>query len=209
MLPSFIIDRIREYIDRNLIILERDENIEECLEYGIKISGEPISCEAMPCPEDEEPYAAGSAMLAKESALPKFAFKLRKESCTSGALQDIEEMIKNRDESFSQMLLRMIDEKGWKDSYCYKKANITRAHFNRIKNEPDYRIGKNSACALALALELRLPAAEAFLKRAGYSLSDASVFDLIIRYCFIHGIYNVNTVNEILFEFDQSLLGAK
>lgn len=121
---------------------------------------------------------------------------------------DLDEMLDHLDDSFSQMLIKLIDLSGKKDAEIYKKANIDRKLFSKIKNNINYRPSKTTALAFAFALELDLDTTKDFIGRAGFALSHSSKFDVIVEYFLISRNYNVFELNEVLFAFDQPLISA-
>ena len=120
----------------------------------------------------------------------------------------LEQMLARMDEGFSQTLLRLIDERGMKDADCYKRANIDRKHFSKIRSNPAYQPKKTTAVALAIALRLSLEETRLFIGRAGHALSRASVFDVIVEFFISNGLYDIDQINQVLWAYDMPTLGV-
>ena len=136
------------------------------------------------------------------------AAKMSCDAAPASGDMTLEQLLSQADAGFTETLLTLIDRTGRKDSEIYKKANLSRQHFSKIRNDPHYRPTKQTAIALALALELDLEATRDLIGRAGFALTSSSKFDLIIRYFIERGVYNIVEINVALYEFDQPLLGA-
>ncbi|NLC65745.1 MAG: macro domain-containing protein [Clostridium sp.] len=122
--------------------------------------------------------------------------------------RSLDDLVSRKEETFTEMLFRLIDEKGMTDVEVYKKANIDRRLFSKIRSDNNYTPSKVTAIALSISLNLNLDETYDLLKRAGYALSPSSIFDIIIEFFIKEENYNIYEINEALFSFDQNLLGA-
>ena len=171
---------IAEYIDDHYVDAHTDSRRERMRRMSVLESRAEAVCEsAMPAP-----------MMAPKAA---------------GGLDDL---LAHLDAGFSETLLKLIDRSGKKDAEIYKKANVDRKLFSKIRNNPGYKPSKSTAIAFAIALELNLDETRDLIARAGYALSASSKFDVIIEYFIRQKKYDIFEINEALFAFDQSLLGA-
>lgn len=121
--------------------------------------------------------------------------------------RSLERLVNFQNETFSQMLLRLIDERGLKDAYVYKKANVDRRHFSKIRNDVNYAPNKKTVIAFAIALELSMDETKDLLMRAGFAFSCCSKSDVIICYFIENGMYDIFEINEMLFAYGQPVLG--
>ena len=150
-------------------------------------------------PEDR---ISGATEIREATCAPRAALPMAAKSLS------LKEMLEQTDAGFTETLLKLIDRTGKKDAQVYKKANLSKQHFSKIRNNPGYKPTKSTAIALALALELDLEQTKDLLGRAGFTLTDSSKFDIIIRYFIEHRNYDLMEINLALYEFDQSLLGS-
>jgi O-acetyl-ADP-ribose deacetylase (regulator of RNase III) len=207
---------IERYIDDNYV----DEHLREERSRNMPFSGyrpEPFSNEKLmqrsSVSEDvfkvEEPheevefYVIDESYGMERSCAPDSVGSLKQKHNRS-----LEDAVSKLDETFSQMLLRLIDEKGMSDVDTYKRANIDRRLFSKIRSKNEYSPSKSTAIALSIALMLSLDETLDLLGSAGYTLSHSSKFDVIIEYFIQEGNYNIFEINEVLFAFEQDLLGA-
>ena len=151
--------------------------------------------------------------------LAEFDFNLLQTEACIGAIEEkalapaaaprkLEDLMKEIDETFSEALIHLIDQKGLKDPDVYKKANIDRKFFSKIKNNKNYKPSKSTCVAFAIALELNLDETRDLIGKAGYALTHSSKFDIIIEYFILEGNYNTFEINEVLFAFEQPLIGG-
>lgn len=169
-----------------------------------------FECTCMPEPE------CYSASVASESAhLPKARAK-RPRAVAGNAMPtfssrpkepSLDDLLKQVDESFAEMLARKIEERGMSNAECYNKANTTKSVFSKIKNNPEYKPTKPTVAGFVLALGLPLDEAKEMLSKAGYSLSRSNKFDIILEWFITNKTYSIFDINEVLLEYDQQLIG--
>ncbi|MBO4218580.1 MAG: macro domain-containing protein [Erysipelotrichaceae bacterium] len=121
---------------------------------------------------------------------------------------DSAEGFRQPEDSFSTALLKLIDQRQMLDPDVYRRANLDRKLFSKIRTDASYQPSRNTAIALAIALKLSLDEANELLEKAGYRIGHSSMFDIIVEHCFLNGIYNIHEVNELLFVNDQKTLGS-
>lgn len=120
----------------------------------------------------------------------------------------LDDEIRKLDKSFIDTLIELIDEKGMTDAECYKRANIDRKHFSKMRNTPHYRPSKETVFAFSIALKLNIDETDTLLSKAGFAFSPSIMQDVIVRWCIENRIYDIYEVNVLLFKYDQKLLGS-
>ena len=190
---------VESYIDENYILEKTFD------EYGVsdKCDVRGLELKQLTRAMEEREYAARSAMWFDDEQEPC------ETTCVAPCAPmppDWDELLADIDAGFSETLLTLIDRTGKKDSEIYRKANVDRKLFSKIRNNPDYKPSKATALSFAIALELDLDETQDFIARAGYTLTHSSKFDVIVEYFIVHENYNIHELNAVLFEHDQPLL---
>ena len=130
-----------------------------------------------------------------------------KEAVAAKPIQTLEEALSQKHESFSDALLRLITESGMSDAECYKRANITKQHFSKIRSNAHYQPTKQTVLAFAVVLKLSLEETKKLLEKAGLAFSSSNQADVIVEYFITTKKYDLNEINEVLYQYDQKCLG--
>ena len=195
MCPQVRNEKTPRKIDKFLDIMKLEEDVSDFADEDLWESEEEVSHSQVPV----TPPEIQMSVRPPEIQMPAFAAK-------SEQKKSIDEVLESKTETFSTMLLRLIDEKGLKDSEVYKNANIDRRLFSKIRGDEDYVPSKKTAIAFCLALQLDMQEAKKLLEAAGYALSCASRFDLIIMFLIENKEFNIHFANIVLEDYGEGTL---
>lgn len=211
-----LFDSIQQYIDDNYLDNYRFNNsrrrnteqelLDDMLDMQYSLLDD-IKCSSKPIIKQEK--ICNNTIQSKKAKQP---IKSKSSSITKGLIgsfikdKNLVDAVSNVEDTFSQTLLRLIDATGKSDAEIYKKANIDRRLFSKIRKNKDYSPSKSTALSLAIALELDIDATKNLLEKAGFALSHSSKFDIIVEYFITEQNYNIFEINEALFAFDQNIL---
>lgn len=202
-----LLAKVRAYVDSLLPEETPDHAIIQSIRMDHSFSAR-TEAPSGAAPSGPAPSKAPKAKRPPKAAAPYMDSAPAEYAASNSVHAGLERLIGNLDESFSQTLLRLIDKKGRTDVDVYKRANLDRKLFSKIRTGKSYVPSKRTALALAISLELDLKETEDLLARAGYALSHSQKFDVIVEYFILHHIYDILLINETLFQYDQPLLGS-
>lgn len=197
-----LFDSIKQYIDDNYVDAHKDKRYKQNIDILDDVDSSTVLY-SMTKPKSKSKKSKlfskkSSPIEINEEASP-LPFELDDEESLLYALS-------NTEDTFSESLLKLIDESGLTDAQVYKKANIDRRLFSKIRKNKDYTPSKSTVLSLAIALELDINKTKDLLRKAGFALSHSNKFDIIIEYFISNNTYDIYTINEVLFAFDQNTL---